>query len=94
MSKARYRFHERSKGVFELYEDGDLLCEFTRLSFRERLEFLGRGSSWIGSMLRLFNRTCPEAFKTPTDTVSAFDKLRITLGDHGILVSSDMTRED
>jgi hypothetical protein len=82
MSKARYRFNERSEGIFQLYEDGELLCEFTRLSFRERMEFLGRGPNWIGSMLRLFHRTYPMTFKETMR--SPLDKVRNSLGDHGI----------
>jgi hypothetical protein len=44
---------------FNLYEDGVLLCKFSRKSIREDLERLGRGSKWIGSVLRLLDRSYP-----------------------------------
>ncbi len=84
MSEPRYHFRERSKDIFELYENGELLCEFTRLSFCERLEILGRGSSWIGSMLRLFHRSYPMAFKEKEEK-PPFAKVLRSLGYHGIV---------
>jgi hypothetical protein len=84
MSEARYRFQERSTGTFELYEDGNLLCEFTRLSFRERLEMIGRGSGWIGSMLRLFHRSYPITYK-PRVEIPPVEKVVKGLGDRGIV---------
>ncbi len=84
MPEAWYHFQEPSKGIFELYEDGNLLCEFTRLSFRERLEILGRGSSWIGSMLRLFHRCYPITYKSRAE-IPPLQRVVKDLGDHGII---------
>ena len=39
-----------------LYEKESLLVKFTRETFREELECLGRSSQWIGYILRLLNQ--------------------------------------
>ena len=56
---ARYDFKEVKPDHFDLYEEGSFLCSFTRSTFRESLEHVGRGSNWIGSILRLFNKKFP-----------------------------------
>jgi hypothetical protein len=63
MSKGIYVFLPLSEDLsslnsrFELYENGNYLVTFSRLSFRSDFETLGRGNNWIGSILRLFLTT-------------------------------------
>jgi hypothetical protein len=52
----KYRILQVSPGVLELYEKESLLVKFTRETFREELECLGRSSQWIGYILRLLNQ--------------------------------------
>ena len=54
----RYSFI-KDGAYFSLFEDGLLLATFKRDQFREVLNGLGRGSNWIGSMLRLYLKQFP-----------------------------------
>jgi hypothetical protein len=56
---ARYDIKQSKPDRFDLYEDGSLLCSFTRSTFRESLEHIGRGNNWIGSILRIFLKKFP-----------------------------------
>lgn len=63
-----YRILEVSQGVYELYEKESLLAKFTRKTFREELDRLGRSSQWIGCILRQLNQkyplACPPRFES------------------------------
>ncbi len=59
MGKARYRFVEELDNRYSLFEDDMLLIPFRRETFQRDLGSLGRGSGWVGSILRLFNRYYP-----------------------------------
>ena len=59
--------------VFELYEDGVLVCKFSRRTFRESLEKVCRSSNWIGSILRIFVKKFPLSLYP--SKVSIFDRI-------------------
>lgn len=78
----KYRIFEVSKGVFELYEGEIFLAQFTRATFREKLEGLSRGSNWIGSILRLLNQKYPLPLKPYV--ISSLERVVGHLGERGI----------
>ena len=58
----RYKILSRNKGnsiKFDLYEEGKLLCSFTRDTVRTELEALGRSSHWEGCIIRMLNKQYP-----------------------------------
>lgn len=63
MNQAVYRIeHVETKDSvphYALYEHNLLIARFTRLNFQEKLHFLGRGSGFVGSILRLLNSKFP-----------------------------------
>lgn len=59
MATGKYEIINVSETEYALYEFGRLLTTFTRDTFRSKLEQLGRGSQWIGSILRLLNKKYP-----------------------------------
>jgi hypothetical protein len=61
----RYRI-DKVDSEFHLFEDATLLCSFTRETFRETLENLGRSSHWIGYILRLLNKQYPHQSLRPS----------------------------
>lgn len=56
---AKYNIQAVGSETFNLFEDGNFLCSFTRLTFRDTLDNLCRGSNWVGSILRLLNKKFP-----------------------------------
>jgi|WetSurMetagenome_2_1015567.scaffolds.fasta_scaffold00012_37 hypothetical protein len=56
---ALYRIEQTVAGSFKLYESGQFVAEFTRSTFRQELDKLGRGSNWVGSILRLLSKKYP-----------------------------------
>ncbi len=83
MARARYAIKQVSESQFALYEDGTLLTRFTRKTFRQNLEQLGRGNGWIGSILRLFNQAYPFSSR-PSEKLTPLTLLIRTIGDRGI----------
>ena len=83
MGKARYAIKQLSEAHFALYEDGTLLARFSRKSFRQDLEHLGRGNGWVGSILRLFNGTYPFSSR-PSEKLTPLTLIIRTIGDKGI----------
>lgn len=81
MSKGIYVFLPLSDDLsslnfrFELYENGTFLVSFSRSSFRSALESLGRGSNWIGSILRLFLKKYPYEPPCPMQQRSQLDRI-------------------
>jgi hypothetical protein len=59
---AHYDIRQAPNDCFDLYEDGAFLCRFSRDTFRESMESLGRSSNWIGSILRLFQKKFPRPY--------------------------------
>jgi hypothetical protein len=51
-----------SGDCFDLYEDGAFLCRFSRDTFRESVTALGRSPTWIGSILRIFQKKFPRPY--------------------------------
>lgn len=81
MPSAKYAFlplsedPSSSDAVFELYEDGNFLVKFSRRSFRQSLERLGRSSQWIGSILRLLDKYYPRKYSCPSQNRSLLDRM-------------------
>jgi len=81
MPAARYTFLPLSDDTcllsseFELYECGNLLVKFARRSVREKLESLGRGNNWIGSILRLLEKKYPFKYSCPSQNRSLFERI-------------------
>ena len=64
----RYDIQKVGPDLYELYEDNSLLCKFSRKNFRQNLTDLGRGSNWIGSILRILNKKYPFPITFPYRT--------------------------
>src|SRR4030065_2113925 len=79
---ARYDIRQVNSERFDLYEDGSVLCYFTRSTFRESLEHVGRGSNWIGSILRLFLKKYPAPY--PIRVMSPFERAVSIYGESGL----------
>lgn len=84
MSKARYQITEVSPGLYDLFEDNLIIARFSRKSFREDLQILGRGDGWIGSILRLFNRAYPALAAARINPAPPIDDILHSLGERGI----------
>jgi hypothetical protein len=61
----RYRI-DKDDSSYSLFEENNLLCSFTRETFRETLEKLDRSSKWIGYIVRLLNKQYPLEIKRPS----------------------------
>jgi len=59
----RYDIRQVASDRFDLYEDGVLLCSWSRSTFRESISTIAYSSNWIGSILRLFNKKFPLPFR-------------------------------
>ena len=61
--------------VFDLFEDGIFVCQFSRRTFREDLEKIDLSSKWIGSILRIFSKQFPTRFIHPSQDRSLCDRI-------------------
>lgn len=57
----RYDIKQVAPDRFDLYEDGVFLCSWSRSTFRGSISVVAYSSNWVGSILRLFNKSslCP-----------------------------------
>lgn len=55
----KYSFKYIGQDTYEVYECGSLLLRFKRSALRGALESLERGSNWVGSVVRFFNKSFP-----------------------------------
>jgi len=78
----RYKVVESSPERFTLLEDGEPIAFFKRENLRYSLEELGRGSNWVGSMLRIFLKSFPPP--SPKYVRTNLDRMVSAGGEKGV----------